>query len=374
MQTAAQGYLMYTITDSAAFLGYVAFASGLPSLIFLLYGGVIADRISRRTLIIVTQTIMMVLAFVLAGLVFLSLVQPWHILVLSFLLGTANAFEIPARQSLVVDLVGREDMTNAIALNVTMFNTAMIAGPAIAGIVYALVGPAWCFTINGVSYLAVIVSLALMTILPNPTPITRTSALAAIGEGIQYVRAQPLIRTLTLSAFFYNIFDYAMIIFIPAFAVKLLNGDATTNGLLLTANAAGAVVGGLMLAAFADRIGRGKIWAISAYLTPLMIAGFAFSRSVPLSMLLSVVIGVTSITVLNNASTIIQTNVSNDLRGRVMSLYSLMIMSGGPLSSMLMGTIADRAGEMVIVLICAGMALVFAVWVRFLASPVRGIQ
>jgi MFS family permease len=165
-----------------------------------------------------------------------------------------------------------------------------------------------------------------------------------------------------------------MIAFVPAFAVSLLNGNATTSGLLLTANAAGAVVGGLFLAAFASRIGRGKIWAISAYVTPWMIAAFAFSHSVPLSLLLTGVVGVTSITVMNNTIAIIQSSASDELRGRVMSLFSLMFMSGGPLGSMVLGAIADRAGITVLVLVCAGIAMLYAVWARFGASAIRGIR
>lgn len=373
MQNAAQGYLVYTLTQSPAYLGYVAFASGAPSWLFLLYGGVIADRVPRRTLMMVTQAAMMALAFILAGLVFAEIVRPWHILVLSILTGTAKAFEMPARQSLVADLVEREDLTNAIALNVTMINSGMIAGPAIAGIVYTLAGPAWCFTINGLSFVAILVALALMNLRTAP-PVQRPPALHAIAEGIRYAGRHSLVRSLTLSAFVYNIYDYAMIIFIPAFAVKLLDGSAATNGLLLTANAAGAVMGGLLLAASAARLGRGKIWTASACITPLMIAAFAFSRSVPLSVLLQGVIGVTSITVLNNSNAMIQSAVPDELRGRVMSLYMLMMMTGGPLGSLLLGIAADRAGIMTAVLICAGIAAGFAAWAWLGARRVREMR
>ena len=164
MQNTAQGFLVYSLTGSAAYLGYVGFISGLPAWFFMIYGGLIADRVPRRTLLILTQIAMMILAFILAGLVFLRVVQPWHILVLAFLLGTANAFDIPARQSFIIELVNREDMTNAIAFNATMFNIGAIVGPAIGGLVYALTGPGWCFTINGISFIAVIAALAIMRI------------------------------------------------------------------------------------------------------------------------------------------------------------------------------------------------------------------
>src|SRR5271157_4058592 len=156
MQTTAQGFLVYELTHSPRYLGYVGFAAGAPTWLLTLYGGVVADRIPRRMLLIITQSCMMVLAFILAALWFLHVVQPWHIMVLAFLLGVANSFDAPARQAFVSELVPREDLTNAIALNATMFNTATAVGPAVAGATYALFGAGWCFTINGLSFIAVL--------------------------------------------------------------------------------------------------------------------------------------------------------------------------------------------------------------------------
>ena len=164
MQSTAQGYLTPGLTGSSAYLGYIALASGIPTWFFTLYGGVIADRISRRTLLVITQTAMMILAFILSALVFTNTVKPWHILVLAFLLGVATAFDAPARQSFVRELVSREHMVNAIALNSSIFNLGTVAGPAIAGLTYAAIGPAWCFAINGVSFIAVIIALLIMKI------------------------------------------------------------------------------------------------------------------------------------------------------------------------------------------------------------------
>jgi MFS family permease len=162
MQTTAQGFLVFELTHSPEYLGYVGFAAGIPTWLFTLYGGVIADRVPRRTLLTVTQTSMMVLAFILAGLVFSHLVQPWHILALAFLLGVANSFDAPARQAFVGEMVAREDLTNAIALNATMFHMATAVGPAVAGFTYALFGPGWCFTLNGLSFIAVIAALRIV--------------------------------------------------------------------------------------------------------------------------------------------------------------------------------------------------------------------
>jgi MFS family permease len=175
MQSTAQGFLIFQLTKSPAFLGYVGFAAGVPTWIFMLYAGVVADRISRRRLMIVTQTAMMALAFLSAALVFTGAIRPWHIILLALGFGTANAFDAPARQAIVQELVPTEDMTNAIALNSAMFNTSAALGPAIGGVIYALVGPAWCFTLNGISFIAIIVALLMMK-LPAFAPRTATTS------------------------------------------------------------------------------------------------------------------------------------------------------------------------------------------------------
>src|SRR5689334_14876397 len=195
MQATAQGYLVFQLTQSPAYLGYVGFAAGVPAWVFTLYGGVIADRMSRRTLMLITQTAMMLLAFVLAGLVFAGVAQPWQIIALAFLLGVANAFDGPARLAFVVELVEREDLTNAIALNATMFNLASATGPAMAGLAYALVGPGWCFMLNGLSFLAVIWALLRMRLEPRPPKARRGSTWADLGEGLRYILGERTIRT-----------------------------------------------------------------------------------------------------------------------------------------------------------------------------------
>ncbi|MFO7170627.1 MAG: MFS transporter, partial [Chloroflexota bacterium] len=200
MQTTAQGFLVYELTGSPAYLGAVGFAAGIPSWIFTLYGGVVADRVPRRTLLIITQTTMMALAFVLAALVATGAVEPWHIAALAFALGIANAFDSPARLAFVRELVDREDMTNAIALNATMFNLGSFAGPAVAGLAYALVGPAWCFTLNGLSFVGVIGALSLMRLPPQQRRATRATAWQELREGLRYIAGTRTVRTLMLLA------------------------------------------------------------------------------------------------------------------------------------------------------------------------------
>ena len=371
MQATAQGYLMFSLTGRPEFLGYVGFVSGIPSWLFMIYGGLVADRMSRRTLIIITQSAMMILAFILAGLVFTGLVQPWHILVLAFFLGVCNAFDTPARQSFVIELVAREDMTNAIALNGTMFNAGAIIGPAIGGVIYALTGPAWCFTINGISYLGVIGALALMRIAAIEDNAHRPAGFSAIMEGLRYVRGERLVSTLAFSVLFFNVFGFATITLLPAWAVNVLGGDVQTNGLLLSARGFGAVIGGLTIAAFASRGNRGKMWMTSSFLVPVMFIAFALTRWLPLSLLFLGIIGYGMITVMNNSNAIVQSRVPDLLRGRVMALYSLMFMGGGPIGSLMVGVAAGATSEPLTVIFCALALLAFALWIWFFRPEVR---
>lgn len=371
MQNTAQGYLVYTLTGSSAYLGYVGFTAGIPSWLFMLYGGLIADRVPRRTLMIFTQSVMMVLAFIMAALVFSNVVQPWHILVMAFLLGVANAFDTPARQSFVAELVNREDMTNAIAFNATMFNTGAILGPAIGGVIYALTGPAWCFTINGLSFIAVITALLLMRIQPMATSINRPSAVAAIFEAFRYVRAERLVLTLTASVLIYNIFGFGLITLLPAWAVNILGGDVTTNGMMLSARGVGAVIGGLVIATFASRGMRGKMWAVGSFLIPLAIVCFALTRWLPLSLALLGLLGFALITVMNNSNAMVQSRVPDELRGRVMGLYSLMFMGGGPIGSLLNGTLAEQTSEPATALVCAAALAAYAIFIWIKRPEVR---
>jgi len=232
MQSTAQAYLVYQLTRSEAYLGYVGFASGAASWIFMLYGGVVADRLPRRSLLIVTQSFSMLLAFVLAALTFTHVVAPWHIIVLAFSLGIVNAFDAPARQSFVLEMVERSVLTNAIALNATMFNMAFVIGPAIGGLTYALFGPRWCFVINGLSFVAVIAALGSMKIPPQTLPASRNSALAEIRVGMAAVNADRRILAIIVLLAALSLFGMSFATLIPAWAVQVLGGNSLTNGFL----------------------------------------------------------------------------------------------------------------------------------------------
>jgi MFS family permease len=367
MQSTAQGYLIYQITGSPAYLGLVGFVGGAPSLLFTLFGGVIADRLPRRTMLVITQTCMMVLAFILAGLTFTKMVQPWHIIVLAFLLGVANAFDAPARTSFVLELVAREDMTNAIALNSTMFNIGTVVGPSIAGLTYAAFGPGWCFTINGISFIAVIVALLFMRIKLEPRPPRTTKALAELGEGIRYVLGNRMIVSLITSVGIVSIFGIGMMNLLPAWAKDVMHGDVTTNGWLVSARGFGSLVSALMLAYWGSRKARGRLWMAGAMVMPVMLIIFAFLRWLPLSLVTLIGIGWGFMMVTNNAHAIVQSLVPDNLRGRVMGVYTLVFFGSMPIGSLLAGAVAERIGEPLTVMLAGVMLMIMAIvaWLLF---------
>ncbi len=368
MQATAQGYLVYTLTGSAKWLGLVGFAAGVPSWLFTLYGGVIADRIPRRTLLIITQSVMMVLAFILTGLVYWEVVEPWHIVVMAFLLGIANAFDAPARQSFVVELVDREDLTNAIAINATMFNLATVVGPAIAGLTYAAFGAAMCFAINGLSFLGVIIALLLMKLNPQSTATVRSSAILQIKQGIQYVMVNPVVVVIMTGLFFVSVFGFGLMTLMPVWAVSILGGDVTTNGFLLSARGLGALAGALTVAALAYRRIKGRIWTTGSFILPLMLFIFSFTRTIPFSLLLLLGIGWGLMAMVNTANAMVQEEVPDELRGRVMGFFVFVFFGSGPIGSLLVGWMAAGITAPTTVAVCAVILFGFALF-TFLMRP-----
>lgn len=367
MQSTAQGYLIYQLTKSTTYLGLVGFMGGVPIWLFSLYGGWVADRISRRTLLVITQTAMMILAFILAVLDFANIVQPWHILVLAFLLGVANAFDSPARISFVLELVVREDMNNAIALNSTMYNIATVVGPSVSGLTYAAFGPAWCFTINGLSFIAVIIALLLMHIKMPPQPVHSSSARAEIAEGVRYVLSNPLVLSLTAAVGMVNFFGFGFLNLLPAWATDVLHGDVTTNGLLVSARGFGALVSALMLASMGRQKLRGKLWMLGSWIMPVALFIFAWVVRVPLSLGMLVIIGWSMMLVTNNNNSLIQTEVPDDLRGRVTGVYAMIMNGSYTMGALLTGAVAQSFGAPTTAIACAVILFVFAVisWAFF---------
>ncbi len=374
MQTTAQGYLVFELTRSPVFLGYVGFAAGIPSWIFTLYGGVIADRLPRRMVIMFAQSAMMVLAFVLAGLVVTGLVQPWHVIVLALFSGVANSFDAPARQAFVVELVDREDLTNAIALNSTMFNAAAVVGPAIAGVIYALLGPAWCFTLNGLSYLAVIAALLAMRLPPFVARTRQGSTGDQLRQGLSYVKGEHATRTLILNMAVVSLFGISMVTLFPAWSVNVLGGDVRTNGLLLAARGLGAMSGALMIAWLGQRVARGRLWTIGSFVMPVTMAAFAAARWLPASLALLICLGWGFMVVANSANALVQTRVPDELRGRIMSIFTLTFFGGMPLGALLAGAMAERFSEPATVLINAGVILTISLLIFWRLPYIRKLR
>ncbi len=360
MQTTAQGFLVFQLTHSTAYLGYVGFAAGAPAWIFMLYGGVIADRMSRRNLLIITQATMMVLAFIQAILTFLNIIQPWEIVVLAFLLGIANAFDAPARQAFVLELVDRRALTNAIALNSGMFNAATVVGPAVAGLTYAAFGAAWCFTINGLSFIAVIVALALMHIQQIARAPRHGRALDQLKEGLRYTMSHSIIRTLIAVAAVGALFGSAYATLLPAWAVDVLKGDAMTNGLLQSARGAGSLVGALMIASMGPFLRRGKLLTIGTIVYPILLILFAVTQVLSLSLLVLAGVGWGTMVLFNMANTLVQTQVTDEMRGRTMGVYSLTFFGGMPLGALWAGALANYIGAPWTIVVSAVISLALA--------------
>jgi MFS family permease len=363
MQIAAKGFLVFQLTHSAAYLGYVGFASGLPSWLFMLFGGVFADRFPRRKLLIATQSAMMVLAFVLAALTFTDVVRPWHVIIMAFGVGIANAFDAPARHSFVLEMVDREDLTNAIALNATMFNLGILIGPAAAGLIYAALGAGWCFALNGVSFVAVIAALAKMHLKPFVAKSEKTAPFDDFMEGIRYVLSHKMIQTLLCIAAVMSLFGTIYMTLIPAWAVRVLAGDATTNGWLLSARGLGALSGGVMIASLGRFKLKGRLLTLGMFFLPVMLIAFSCARWLPLSLIALIGIGWSFMVLFNTLNALIQTLVVDELRGRVVSIYTMCIFALMPLGALLAGWVAEAIGEPITVFLSAIISLAFAILV-----------
>ncbi|MGE5365229.1 MAG: MFS transporter [Bacteroidota bacterium] len=374
MQTTAQGFLVFELTHSPVFLGYVGFASGVPSWIFTIYGGVIADRFPRRTILVFTQSVMMLLALLLAFMTFTGVVTAWSIVVLAFGLGIANAFDAPARQAFVTELIeDRKHLVNAIALNSTMFNSGTAIGPAVAGITYAAFGPAWCFIINGISFIGVIAALLLMKLKPEEVKRERKSAVSDLKEGITYLKDQKLILTIMMIVLVTTTFGISFATLMPAWAVKIMHGNAATNGLLQSARGAGALVSALFLASVSSMKFKGKLLTFGTFSFPLLLLLFSFIRWLPASLLCLAGIGAASLLVLNLCNGLTQTTVSDEFRGRVLGIYSMNFFGFLPLGALLVGTLAEHFSEPGSIIICSVILLIFALAVYFIMPKLRQI-
>jgi MFS family permease len=363
MQSVAQSWLVYRLTGSSLLLGSTGFVSQIPVFLVAPVGGIVADRFKRHRVVIITQISSMVLAFILAALTLTRKVHVWHIFVLAALLGVVNAFDIPARQSFLVDMVGKEDLMNAIALNSSMFNGARIVGPAVAGILVASIGEGWCFFANAVSYIAVIIGLLLMKLPPRFHRPPIGSPLEHIIEGFRFVRRTAPIRAILLLLGLVSLVAMPYTVLMPVFADKILHGGARGLGILMGVTGVGALLGALTLATRRGVYGLGRWVAIACAGFGISLLLFAFSRHLWLSAALLLPVGFCMMLEMSSSNTLIQAMVPDHLRGRVMAVYSMMFMGMAPFGALLGGALADRVGAPITVCLgaiaCLGGAALF---------------
>jgi MFS family permease len=362
MQSVAQSWLVYRLTGSSLLLGLVGFAGQFPVLLAAPFGGIVADRYNRRNVVIGTQIASMILALVLAVLTLTNAISITEIFILAGLLGVVNGFDVPARQSFLVEMVGREDLINAIALNSSMFNGARIIGPAIAGILVAKIGEGWCFFANGVSYIAVIVGLFLMRV-PARTERPTGSPITHVIEGFRFIRRTEPIRALLLLLGLVSLVAMPYTVLMPIFADRILHGGARGLGILMGATGVGALLGALTLAARTGVHGLGKWVTFACAGFSITLMAFALSRNFWLSAALLVPVGFCMMLEMSSSNTLIQAMVPDQLRGRVMAVYSMMLMGMAPFGALLGGALADRLGAPLTVLMgavaCLGGAMIF---------------
>lgn len=374
MQSIAQAWLVYQLSHSELMLGVVGFAAAIPALIITPIGGVIVDRVPKRALLVITQSCAMLLAFILALLSFLNVVQVWHIVALACGLGIVNAFDGPGRQAFVVEMVGRDDLPNAIAVNSMMFNGARVIGPAIGGILLASVGASWCFFINGLSFLAVIAGLLAMKIHQQRTVHSGTTALKQLLDGLRYVFAHTEMLALLMLSLIFSMFGISYITLLPAFADRVLHIDATGYGALNSALGLGAVVGAFLIAHLGDRNKRGRLLTAANIGFPIALLAFANNTNFPIALVIAFVLGVGFMLEFTNINTLLQINVVEGMRGRVMSLYTLTFFGFAPFGNLAIGNLAEFWGLSLTISISAAIGLVLALIVLALVPRVRQMK
>ena len=371
MQIIAQGWLVYQLSHSELTLGIVGFASAIPALLVSPWGGVVVDRVPKRSLLVVTQTSAMLLAFILAALSFTGVVQVWHVVLLAAGLGLVNAFDGPGRQAFVLEMVGREDLTNAIALNSMMFNGARVIGPAIGGVLLATVGSAWCFLINGLTFLAVIAGLLAMQLPPHQANWKAASPWRQLTGGLRYVFVHTDQFALLLLALIFSVFGISYSTVLPAFVDQVLHRGAAGFGVVNAATGLGAVTGTLMVAR-SDGVGRRGRWLTAASLAfPALLLAFAYVPVFYASLILAFGLGVGFMLQFTLINTLLQLRLADEMRGRVLSLYTLTFFGFAPFGNLAIGTLAEAWGLSLTIGLSAAIAALLSGAVFLLVPQLR---
>jgi MFS family permease len=379
MQQVAISWLTYRLTGSALLLGIISFAGQLPAFLLLPFAGVIADRFDKRRVLLMTQALSMLQALILAFLVITQLVAIWQIILLSVFLGIVNSFDMPARQAFVIHMVDRkEDVSNAIALNSTMFNGARLIGPTIAGMLIAMLGEGMCFLLNGLSYAAVIISLYLLSVngfVPDTKDIRKP--LADLLAGTRYTFGFVPIRVLILLLGLISLAGMPAFVLMPVFAKTILNGGPHTLGMLTGASGLGALAGALYLASRTSILGLGRVIAAASAVFGAAICLFSLSGNLYISLSVLVFVGFSMIVQLAASNTILQTIADDAMRGRVMAFYAMAFAGMAPIGSLIAGFAAERFGTPAVVftggLLCLAGAALFCAYLPSLRALLRPV-
>jgi MFS family permease len=374
----ATSWLAYRLTGSELLLGVVAFASQIPLLVLAPFGGVLGDRFDRRRILVVTQVFSALQSFALAALVFTGHVTVLYLIALQLVQGIINAFDTPARQAFVTEMVeDQRDVANAIALNSSMFNLSRIAGPTIAGLLIAAVGEAWCFLIDGVSYMAVIASLLAMRIAARDRGPRSSRVLEELREGFRYATRFAPVAALLFQVMLVSVMGMPYTVLMPVVVATVLHGGAQTLGLLMTAVGAGALAGTIYLAARRTVLGLGKVIVVATIVLSAGLIAFSFSQTLLVSLIALPFVGAGMMLQAASANTILQTIVDEKMRGRVMAFYSMAVLGTQPLGSLAAGALAERIGAQHTILagalVCLLGGIAFAMRRGKLAEHVRPI-
>lgn len=363
LQMVALTWLVYKLTNSALMLGIVGFAGQLPMFIVAPFAGVFADRWNRHRMLLITQSFALLQAVLLTILVFLNIIQIWHIITLSIILGMINAFDMPIRQAFVFDMIEdhKEDIGNAIALNSSMVNAARLAGPSIAGILIATVGEGWCFLVNSISFIAVVVSLLKMEIKPKPKPARDLKILSELKEGLQYSFGFLPIKYLILLLAGVSLFSTSITLLAPVFAKNYLKGGADTYGFLIGAYGSGALLGAIYLLNKKNVLGLGRLITFAVSFFGLSIILFSFSRSFFLSTFMMFFSGTGMMLHVASTNTLLQTISAENKRGRVMSFYTMAFRGMSPFASLIAGSLGSSIGAPSTLILSGSICLIGAI-------------
>ncbi|WP_238883948.1 MFS transporter [Clostridium sp. YIM B02551] len=367
MQNIGQSWLVLSITNSPFLLGILTTVQFIPVTIFSLFAGVIVDRFPKKRLLLFTQASSMILAFILSAMVFSNTVKYEYILIVAFLLGCINCIDMPTRQAFTVEIAGKEDLMNAIALNSSIFNLARILGPSIGAVVMAYFGAAWCFFFNGVSYLAVLYGLYNIDVDGNNIKQrVKSNIISEIKDGLSYVKNDILLLETLLMVCIIGIFAFNYNVLVPSFTKLVLDGNEKTYGLLMSFLGAGSLVGALNVSIRSKRGPKMKVAFISSIVISAMLILNGLNKSLAFTSLLLIITGFFNIAFSTTSNSLLQLNSKDEYRGRVMSIYSLVFAGATPIGSLLTGWICDKIGASAGFLVSGGAVLILVIIIRII--------